>query len=287
MAVVRPSSRLDEKKFNLSAKALRQLGFAVVVYPGKFSRDAFFASSDDDRSRELIWALTEPGIRAVFVARGGYGSLRTLSGWIENAALMKRLRRSTPRWVIGYSDATYLLHWIFNQLRWMTIHGPLIGFLDSKSLKSLTETLMSFENGQKRQRLTEARRIQGGRAKGRLLGGNLSVLETGGPGALPREPMILCLEDVNENYYQIDRMLWRLIHAGYAPYVRGLLFGKFLKCGEVDRKTFRWERVLETAKRLCRGPILENLRFGHGLKTQRLIRIGAIAELRNRQLKYQ
>lgn len=282
IALVRPSSRLDEKAYVSALHNLRDLGFCVAEYSGRRRKDSFFAASDEDRAQELHWAFREPGIRAVLVCRGGYGSQRALqclkpSDWAQ----------WKPKLVVGYSDTTYLHQWLQNQLGWISIHGPLVGFLDKISLqklgRSLTELPVEKSESLWSEVTQQGRNV---RARGRLVGGNLSLLSVRGPAELPQEDLILALEDVNENFYRIDRMLRSLIDAGYDRHIRGIILGTFKGCGEKDGRSFGFHRILETLRNLCRGPIWQGARFGHGLKQQRLLPLGLRVEMDGRRLRF-
>jgi muramoyltetrapeptide carboxypeptidase len=123
-------------------------------------------------------------------------------------------------------------------------------------------------------------------ARGKLVGGNLSLLTTLGPAALPREPVILALEDVNENHYRLDRMIGNLIDAGYARYVKGIVCGRFLNCGEKDRTSFPFSKIISSLRQLTRGPIWLGARFGHGVKHQRILSLGVKAALSGKKVSW-
>jgi muramoyltetrapeptide carboxypeptidase len=98
--------------------------------------------------------------------------------------------------------------------------------------------------------------------------------------------MILAVEDVNENYYRLDRMLRNLVDAGYDRNIRGIICGSFLNCGEKDRATFKFERVVESLKTLTQGPIWLKGRFGHGVRNQRILPLGRKVELSGKTMSY-
>lgn len=278
IALIRPASRLDEVAFRNTAKILRKMGFCVAFYPGKMRSDRFFAASDSDRARELSWAFREPGIRAVLACRGGYGSVRTLGHLKPN-----EIRQWKPKLFVGYSDMTYLHQWLQNQLGWVSIHGPLAGRMPSADVKTFIKDLMALPSVRVEQKWSEIKNIsKRNMASGLLLGGNLSMIQVAGPAALPRVPMILAIEDVNEDFYRLDRMLRVLKDAGYSKYFRGILLGSLLKCGERDRKTFGMNRLQDTLRELTKGPIWTRVRFGHGIRRQRLLPLGCKVQLRGR-----
>ncbi len=273
IAVIQPASKIETKAYDKSIKLVRELGFCVAEYPLKKKADKFFSASDQDRAKELHWALSEPGIRAVLSCRGGYGSQRALS-----LISKKDFKAWKPKILVGYSDLTYLHQWIQNHLGWISFHGPLIGMLEKSQFKKLLNDLLSLNSQAETSQWSEIKNIGTKKmGKGTLVGGNLSLLQVAGPSKLPHEPLILALEDVNENFYRIDRMLRSLIDAGYSKWVQGIILGTFTFCGEKDRKTFTFEKVIESFRLLTNGPIWMNAQFGHGLQKagQRILPLGA------------
>jgi muramoyltetrapeptide carboxypeptidase len=275
IALIRPAGRLDESAFHSTAKTLRQMGFCVALYPHSIKRDKFFAASDEDRARELHWAFSEPGIKAVLTCRGGYGSARALSK-IRSTDLQKW----KPKLLVGYSDITYLHQWLQNKLKWTTIHGPLAGRISSAELKKFVRGLVNLPSSSSQETWSEIKNIGAkNSARGILVGGNLSLFQVAGPAQLPRVPMILAIEDVNEDFYRLDRMLMALKDAGYSPFIRGIILGSLLNCGEKDAKTFGRDRLMMSLKNLTKGPIWVGARFGHGVKHQRLLPLGCQVQI--------
>jgi len=280
IAVVRPAGRLDRTAFKASQEAIRSAGFFVAEYPGKMRKDSFFAASDADRAAELSWALSEPGIQAVLCARGGYGTMRLLPHFEP-----REMKRWIPKLVVGYSDITFLHQWLFNQLGWISVHGPLLGHLGASEIRRFLSSLTDPLRGGDSLELGKLQVHRAGKAAGRLFGGNLSLLQTSGPAMLPREPLILLLEDVNEDFYRLDRMIWSLKLAGYSLFIKGILLGHFHKCGKNDRAQFGKKKWLESLLSLSSGPVVESARFGHGLGRQALLPLGVKVELSSKALK--
>jgi len=280
IAIVSPAGKIDELKVQRTCQMIRSLGFFVQTYPHKKSKDRFFASSDLDRAKELSWAMSEPSVRAVFCCRGGYGSARALR--LLSSSDTNSWKRKL---VVGYSDITYLHQWIYNRLGWKSMHGPLVGFQDKAQLRNLLKTLMDWPL-HKTELFAEAKILRKGRAAGKLFGGNLSLFQVAGPAALPKQKMILLIEDVGEAYYRIDRMLQSLIDAGYKKHIAAILVGKLHECGRPDAKQFGLTRLKQSFLALTDGPVLWGLRFGHGLKNQRLFQIGADVEVSGKKLRY-
>ncbi|MDB5036538.1 MAG: LD-carboxypeptidase [Bacteriovoracaceae bacterium] len=283
VAIIRPASRLKPVYFNEAKKMLRSLGFCVADYEGRFRADKFFSASDEDRAEELQWAFSEPGIRAVFAARGGYGSQRTLS-YISKAMRAKW----RPKMLMGYSDVTYLHQWIQNQMGWVSFHGPLLGAISAQMVKKTIDDVLALPRKPEIQKWSEISNIGSKKkARGRLVGGNLSLFQVAGPAALPKKPLILAIEETNENFYRIDRSLGALQDAGYADFIQGIVVGTLNGCGKDDGKVFGLKRIYETLKKLTDGPIWLNARFGHGLqsKQQRILPLGSEVQLSGNQFK--
>jgi muramoyltetrapeptide carboxypeptidase len=287
VALIRPASKLSSDSYRIARDSLRKLGFCVAEYPGTFRSDSFFAASDENRAEELHWAMSEPGIRGVFACRGGYGSQRTLS--LVTPSMRARWR---PKIILGYSDLTYLHQWVQNQLGWISFHGPLLGMMKPKNIQKLMETIVELPRHSEVQEWGEIRNFARSKNSGpaKLVGGNLSLLQVSGPAALPNEPLILALEDVNENFYRIDRMLRNLKDAGYSKYIRGIIVGTLTGCGKDDAHTFKLVRLRESLCELTKGPVWMGARFGHGLhdsaRLQRILPLGCKVELKENQIRF-
>lgn len=280
IALIQPAGKLDLKIQAAVAKDLRSLGYFVVEYSKKRKSHSYFSANDDDRKAEWLWAFREPGIDAVMACRGGYGSPRLLAQLSPKEQAQMRCKI-----FMGYSDLTFAHHWLLQQKGWLSFHGPLVGHLDRPRLKQVLSDLQAFDSGPRVESWSEVREVRRGVGLGRLVGGNLSLLQTSGPAALPKEKMILCLEDVNEDFYRLDRMIWNLILAGYSSLIQGVIVGSLLGCGK-DRAQFPWREVESSLGRLTQGPIWTGARFGHGVKHQRLLALGSRVRMKGRRLYY-
>lgn len=215
--------------------ALESLGLEVVLGANYYGRHGYFAGEDRMRASDINAFFSEPAIKMIF-ARGGWGSPRLLP------LLDYELIRNNPKVLLGYSDATALITAVLVKSGLVTFHGPspLYTFSaehfqrvvmrgEKYTLENpdfITEnTLVPTEN--------RIRTIRGGKATGRILGGNLSLLTAvTGSGYLPDfEGSILFLEDVDEAVYRVDRMLTELSLAGVLSKIDGFVFGRCTDCG--------------------------------------------------------
>ncbi len=194
----------------------------------------YLAGDDAARSRELVRALTEPGVDIVWFARGGSGGGR-IAGDILRAA-----RRAPPRIVIGFSDATSILNVLADRLGWVTFHGPVVTSLGRDQPKSDLEEVLGVLRGELEELAFDPRpdgavRYGAGVAgytptRGRLRGGNLTVLASmaGTDSALtPWYDAVWFLEDVGEAPYRLDRAFWQLRSSGVLSGANGLWLGNF------------------------------------------------------------
>jgi muramoyltetrapeptide carboxypeptidase len=249
-------------------RRLEALGFRVVLGPNALERDGYLAGSDEARASDLSSLIDAPGIRGIWFARGGYGSARLLEriDW-------SRLARA-PKTLIGYSDVTALFAAALERTRSLCLYGPVVTELANPGAYHLP-TLRRVLRGQEITLRFAQRQVLGaGRATGRLLGGNLSVL-------IP----ILFLEDVGEPAYRLDRMLAHLRMSGALKGVAGVVIGSF---EPVPRRSFLEDRpVLELIRESFEPlgvPVVIGFPAGH-LQGKRTLPLGGRARLDTRDGK--
>ncbi len=225
--------------------ALEKMGFEVVASKGLSKKVGFFAGDDRYRANELKSFLNRNDISAVFCIRGGYGSARLLP-------LLKKHR--TSKLFIGFSDITALQAQrnIFG-----SIHSSIfLSKIEVRILKELMNSTKPYGDLLEIKKGLEVGRS--GSAKGKIFAANLSILCSllGTPYFPNLSGAILCLEDVNEAPYRVDRMLTQLIQSRVLDSVKGFCFGDF---GKGDYNSIFLERLYPLKK-----PILLGLPFGHG-----------------------
>ena len=233
VAVITPSGPPEQDSLDRGCDLLRTWGLDVMFGRHVSTLEAMTAGSDTDRVGDIIWALTDPSIAAVFCGRGGYGLLRILDRipWddIQNAPMKP---------VIGFSDVTCLHAALELHLGWPSILGPHVaGGLgsttpDALSIESLKRLL--FE-GRLQPLFTDATRVmRAGRVEALpLRGGNLAMLAAMAgslEGASRKTPFIAVLEDVNEAPYRVDRMLTQLLRSGWFEGASGVVCGSWDGC---------------------------------------------------------
>ncbi|PRX44976.1 muramoyltetrapeptide carboxypeptidase [Prauserella shujinwangii] len=260
VALVAPAGPVTVEKLAAGAAVLESWGLRVRRATGLLARHPqlpYLAGTDAERARDFTEAWLDPEVTAVFAARGGYGCPRVLDllDW-------EALRQAPPTLFAGSSDTTALHDAVGARLGLPTLFCPMpaTSYFDAAAAAHLRATL--FEPGTVRV-LTgpEAGPLVPGRAEGRLVGGNLSLLAAGAgtPGTRPARDGIAVLEDVGEEPYRIDRMLTQLLRAGWFAGVRGIVLGSWTGCG--DPRAVR--EVLRDRLGPLGVPVLCGLRFGH------------------------
>jgi muramoyltetrapeptide carboxypeptidase len=241
---------------------LEGFGLVPAVSREEFAREGFLAGSDRRRADQLKRALQEQDTRAVWCIRGGYGTARLLP-----LLDLPRLRRH-PKLLVGFSDVTALLAQLARPGGFVAIHGPVITQLPRLPGPDLRwlEALLFTARAPRRVPLGRTRTLVPGRAEGRLLAGNLSILASlaGTPFAPDLSGAVLCLEDVGEQAYRLDRLLWQLVSAGMLRRCRGIVVGELADCKPEGSGRHSARRVLERAIAALGLPALSGAAFGHG-----------------------
>jgi len=218
------SGPVDPARLEAGLAGLAALGFEPVAARNLGLRDGLFAGSDRERLEGFHELAADPGIAAIFFARGGHGLLRLLP------ALDWPLLASRPRAYVGYSDLTPFLLEVVRRLGIVTFHGPMVGSDLARGLDAEErESLLAALAGEPQTSVPVAgfAREPRGRRSGMLLGGCLSLLVSvlGTPWAARLGGSMLLLEDVGEPLFRIDRMLTHLRLSGSLASVRGIVIG--------------------------------------------------------------
>ena len=240
VGVVAPASATFQTvDIAIARESLEALGLKVRIGKHVLARHGYLAGLDKDRAADINAFFADDDVRAVLPIRGGWGSSRVLPH------LDYDLIRANPKVVVGFSDITALHMGIQAKTGLVTFHGPNgMGRWDEWSLDYFKRVLfngeaVAMENPTKlsdRNALAQTEHrvqtITPGTARGRLLGGNLTVLTAilGSPYVPSFDGAILFLEDVGEDLYRVDRMFTQLKLAGVLERIRGFVFGTCAEC---------------------------------------------------------
>jgi len=238
-------SIINKKNFFDGIGILEKRGYKVKYNPRIINGTGYLAGSDLERSEEFNRLWSDPEVKGLVAARGGFGSMRLL-----DLIDMKQIRKN-PKILIGFSDLSVLLNAIHQKTGLVTYHGPVVttlGSIDNKSLTSFFDTLNGKSSGfQIRIRF---KILKKGAARGILLGGNLTTLihTIGTPYEPPWHQAVLFIEDIGEAPYRLDRLLTHLSQAGRLQKIKGLILGTFTDDGKKEnaqmQRTVR-KRVME------------------------------------------
>ena len=224
VAIVATARKITLPEIQSAICLLEQWGFGVVVGTSIGLVDNQFAGTDQERASDFQQQLDDPNIKAIWCARGGYGTVRMVD------LLDFSLYIEHPKWVMGYSDVT-VLHSHIHRLGVMTLHAPMpvdVMNATNESIESIQKVLLGELLDYK---FKSAKKNRIGSGKGVLVGGNLSILYSlcGSPSALTAKNKILFIEDLDEYLYHIDRMLQNLERNGMFRNLKGLIIGGMTK----------------------------------------------------------
>ena len=276
VAVIAPAGPSTRERAALVPPLFERFGLRARLYPSCHARHPmhdFLAGDDATRLADLHAAFADADIAAVFCLRGGWGSARLLDR-IDTALL-----RANPKPLIGFSDIT-ALHAILVREGGIGLHAPMPGSNlvlegnddDAQALFDLLMQPLPAGHCFAPALAPDAWRAPG-RASGRVVGGNLSIVASllGTPWAWPSVGTILFLEDVSEALYRVDRLLTQLRHAGVLDGARGFLLGSFTE--DADPAAVLREHLGGLGK-----PLLAGWPAGHAIPN-RALPLGALVTL--------
>ncbi|MFB2835480.1 S66 peptidase family protein [Floridanema evergladense] len=244
-----------KEQIGIVQDAVRGLGLVPKLAPHLLDRYGYLAGKDRDRAADINLFFADPEIAAILPIRGDWGCSRILP-YLD----YEKIRRN-PKIIVGFSDLTALLLAINAKTNLITFHGPngLTSWSKAQTdyfrrvlFSAETPTFQNPKNGNNTDSLIQVKyRIQTitpGKARGRLFGGNLSVLSTlvGSPYLPDLNGAILFLEEVRENIYRVDRWMTHLKLAGVFDRLAGFIFGQCRDClPDADYGSLTLEEVLQ------------------------------------------
>jgi muramoyltetrapeptide carboxypeptidase len=244
VALISPASATFQSvEVQIAKESLEALGLTVRLGEHMMERHGYLGGDDKARAADINALFADRDVAAIHPIRGGWGSGRVLP-YLDFDVI-----RRNPKVLLGYSDITALLLSIHAKTGLVTFHGPIaMGRWDEFSVDSYKRVLfdgepVTYQNKRElsdRNALTpidfRVQTITPGTARGRLLGGNLTVLTSiVGSSYLPDwDNAILFTEDVHEEPYRIDRMLTQLKLAGVLHRLKGFMFGSCSECAPAE-----------------------------------------------------
>ena len=273
VALIAPASPLlNRDDLTRGEELCRALGYEPVLSPNASRAHGYLAGTDEERLADLNTALRDHSLDAVWCLRGGYGMTRILSQ-VDFKALAR-----APKAIIGYSDITALLLAVQREIGLVTFHGPVAYSSLSPFSRWHFDRVLTIPAAAGRlgrvappsdvlvPRDPRIVTLKSGVAEGRLLGGNLSLLQCliGTRHAPDFDGAILFIEDVGEATYRVDRMLCHLRTAGMLDKFAGVVVGQFKEMEEGGEDgALGFDEVLATYFLPLGIPVAFGFPFGH------------------------
>tara|TARA_R110002072_G_scaffold260722_14_gene419340 strand:- start:25135 stop:26052 length:918 start_codon:yes stop_codon:yes gene_type:complete len=221
LAIVSTARKISKAEIQPAIDLLESWGLKTVIGETIGAEENQFAGNDSFRASDLQQMLDSPNIKAIWCARGGYGTVRIIDN-LDFTSFKKY-----PKWIVGYSDVI-VLHSHLHKLGFESLHAPMPIDIEKQSKEAVSCL--------KRALFNEAFTIQydsldslsrPGIGVGQLVGGNLSILYSlcGSASAIDTKGKVLFIEDLDEYLYHIDRMMQNLKRNGYFNQLAGLIVG--------------------------------------------------------------
>lgn len=275
VGLVATARKISIQEIETGAALLKSWGLIPVIGKTIGLEHNQYAGTDYERAQDLQQLLDDPEIKAIWCARGGYGTVRI----IDQLDFYKFVKY--PKWIVGYSDVT-VIHSHLNKIGFKTIHGTMPVSLEDNTAfakASLKKSLFGEKLDFSYQATNKLNRL--GTARGELVGGNLSILYSlcGSSSSLDTTDKILFIEDLDEYLYHIDRMIINLKRNRMLDHCAGLVVGGMTKMHD-NRIPFgktAQEIVLDAVKE-CNFPVAFGFPAGH-VDDNRALLLGSTIEL--------
>ena len=277
IGIVAPASNIKVDMLEEGCRELERLGFRTMYRPGITTAYRYFSGTVERRAAEFLEMVRNPEVRAIFCARGGYGSGRIIP-YLEPELMM-----ANPKIINGSSDITSILAFL-DRSGLTGFHGPMVATALRQGEDAYNKSLLIdvLKGEVVRFPLSGTTVLRPGDAEGRLIGGCLTlvVATLGTSYEIDTTDSILVLEDVDTKPYQIDRMLTQLKQAGKFEGVQGVVFGEMLNCMQNTTQGYTLEEVILDVLEETSFPILYGFPTGHTSRANLIVPFGVAARLK-------
>lgn len=245
VGLISPAGIVELKDVESAKQSIASLGLKVKLGAHILDRYGYLAGKDSDRAFDVNGMFADKSVKAILAMRGGWGCNRILP------LLNYTSIRSHPKIILGYSDITSLLLAINARSRIVTFHGPVatstwneftVNYVKRILFNAQAVTMQNLHTSE-----VQLQVITPGKAKGKLVGGNLSVVAAmlGSPYLPSWNRSILFVEERGEDIYRVDRLLTQLKNAGILNQIAGFVFGQCSNCNLGDEPSFTLKQVLQ------------------------------------------
>lgn len=235
------SGPIDPKEIQPAIQVLESWGLKTLVGQTVGKKDGMFGGTDAERMTDIQSMLDNPALKAILFARGGYGMVRIID------TLNFSGFRKSPKWLIGFSDVTVIHAHVHRNCRVATLHSKMCNsFPEDLSaadpmIRDSIDSIGKALRGESMTYVVPASPFnRTGVCEGQLIGGNLRTLENlaGTASDFSTEGKILFMEDVEEYYYNLDRMLWNFKRTGKLDKLKGMIVGGFNRMMDDPKEPF-------------------------------------------------
>ena len=232
IAIAATARSITEVQLQNAIEVVESNGFKVYLHPELYQVHHQFAGTDEHRAKVFNDLLKNEEVKAIWIARGGYGTARMID------KVDFTLLKNQPKWIAGFSDVTVLLNHVYTICNMATLHSTMPIFLHDKfdedliQAKEAVHTLLhSLQGHHTIFDLNNNEKYNESNFEGEIIGGNLSVLVSilNSDSDCNWDNKILFIEDLDEYFYHIDRMLLMLKRAGKLKNLKALLVGSFIQ----------------------------------------------------------
>ena len=287
IGLVAPGYAVSSDGLEHAKATLRKMGFIPYHTDRIIGNYGYFSNTDEERAKDLNEMFANQNVDGILCARGGYGCTRIMQ------MIDYDIIKNNPKVFIGFSDITTLLNGFYKETGLVGFHGPVGTTLDNEYGISQLEQLvvnpkknLEIKNSvltEKQKEDTEYQRyiITPGTANGILVGGSLTLINAliGTPHEIDFTDKIVCIEDVEESPYRIDRMLTQLIEGKNFKNAAGLVLGVFAGCeASSSKRAFTLKEVITNRLQPLNIPAVYGMSFGH-IPTNFTFPIGIKAKL--------
>lgn len=285
IAIISPAGSVESTQLEKGIEMIKSKGFEPVLGENlytKFSNGYNYAGTEEQRLKDMNWALNDSEISAVWASRGGYGCQHLIHG------LNLKEFTKNPKWYIGYSDNTVIQSFLLKK-GFASIHGQTIKTSTFGVTEESYDLIFDILKGKKPKYSLESNQFnRKGNIEGELIGGNLALIYAllGTKYSFDFKDKILFIEDIGENFYALDRMIMSLELAGVFTKIKGLIVGGMTNMGdEKDNKQYE-ESFDEFANQLIADriskynfPVVFDFPNGH-IKDNRPLIIGSKVKIK-------
>lgn len=280
IAIISPAGSVEPTQLEKGIEMIKSKGFEPVLGENlytKFSNGYNYAGTEEQRLKDMNWALNDSEISAVWASRGGYGCQHLIHG------LNLKEFTKNPKWYIGYSDNTVIQSFLLKK-GFASIHGQTIKTSSFGVTEESYDLIFDILKGKKPKYSLQSNQFnKKGNIEGELIGGNLALIYAllGTKYSFDFKDKILFIEDIGENFYALDRMMMSLELAGVFTKIKGLIVGGMTNMGDEKENKQYEESFDEFANQLISDriskynfPVVFGFPNGH-IKDNRPLIIGS------------